>query len=370
EPEAVTLFCARARAEPDETVRTLCRALDNLPLALELAAARAGVLSPRQILGRLSRRLDLLKGGRDADPRQQTLRATIAWSYELLPREEQILFARLSVFAGGCTLESAEEVTEADLDTLQSLVDKSLLRHTDERFWMLKTIREYGAERLEESEKAEEVRRRHAEHFLALAEAAEPHLRRDSLEWANLLEREHDNLRAALDRLEGSGDSERALRLAGAVSRFWYLKSHMAEGRRRLEGVLRVDERPTAARAKALNGATAMAFNVGDLSAARLRAEEALALHRTLGEAWGTANSVLLLGNVAAEERDFAGARQLFSLPGCATNSATSNAPEPCTRTTSVGRARWATSAWRRRRWVHWRSTPSARAGSPMPSRC
>ena len=126
EPEAVALFCERSQLEPDETIAELCRRLDNLPLAVELAAARTSVLTSEQILERLSQRLDLLKGGRDADPRQQTLRATIEWSYELLDTEEQQLFARLSVFAGGCTLEAAEEVGDADLDTLQSLVEKSL----------------------------------------------------------------------------------------------------------------------------------------------------------------------------------------------------------------------------------------------------
>jgi predicted ATPase len=119
--------------------------LDSLPLAVELAAARTKALSPAQVLERISQRLDLLKGGRDADPRQQTLRATIEWSYDLLSPEEQQLFARLSVFAGGCTLEAAEEVCDADLDTLQSLVEKSLLRFTNERYWMLETIREYAS---------------------------------------------------------------------------------------------------------------------------------------------------------------------------------------------------------------------------------
>jgi class 3 adenylate cyclase len=141
EPEAVELFCARARNEPSAQVAELCARLDNLPLAVELAAARVKVISPAQILERLSQRLDLLKAGRDADPRQQTLRATIEWSHELLSKEEQRLFRRLAVFAGGCTLEAAEQVADADLDTLQSLVDKSLIRQTQHRFWMLETTR-------------------------------------------------------------------------------------------------------------------------------------------------------------------------------------------------------------------------------------
>jgi predicted ATPase/class 3 adenylate cyclase len=312
EQDAVELFCVRAGAEPDENVHQLCRALDNLPLAVELAAARASVLSPNQILERLSGRLDLLKGGRGADPRQQTLRTTIEWSYDLLVAEEKALFARLAVFRGGCTLEAAEGVARADLDTLQSLVDKSLLRHTVERFWMLETIREYAAERLEESGEAEELLALHAQHFLALAEEAEPHLRRDSADWAARMEGEHDNLRAALDRLEVSGQSQRVLRLAGAVSRFWYMRSHLVEGQRRLERALASDERPTAARAKALNGAAVMAINIGEAAAARLRAEEALSLHRMLGDVWGTAYSALMVGNAVAEGGDSAGAQPLL----------------------------------------------------------
>src|SRR5207249_9443862 len=130
--------------------------------------------SPAQILERLSKRLDLLKGGRDADARQQTLRAAIEWSYELLDEDDKHLFARLAVFVGGCALESADQVAEADLETLQSLVAKSLLRHTGERFWMLETIREYAEERLVESSEAHELGRRHAEYFLALGEEAYP----------------------------------------------------------------------------------------------------------------------------------------------------------------------------------------------------
>jgi predicted ATPase len=312
EPEAVDLFCARAGAVPDDTVHELCRALDNLPLGLELAAARASVLSPKQILDRLSDRLDLLKGGRDADPRQRTLRATIEWSYELLSKREKALFARLAVFRGGCTLETAEAVTDADLDILQSLVDKSLLRHTDERFGMLETIREYAAERLEESGEAEDLRRGHAQHFLALAEEAWPHLRGSPGEWLDRLEREHYNFRAALDGLEASGQTQLALELAGALSRFWYLRGHMAEGWRVLNSLLRIDERPTAARARALNGAAVMAANGGDLPTGKLRAEEALVLHRTLGDAWGAAYSVFMLGIIATEESHWATALPLF----------------------------------------------------------
>jgi predicted ATPase/class 3 adenylate cyclase len=316
--EGVGFFLARAKAvrpdfRVDDTVSEICRRLDDLPLALELAAARVKALSSAQILERLEQRLPLLTGGaRDLPERQRTLRATIGWSYELLQPEEQRLFARLAVFSGGCTLEAAEEVTEADLDTLQSLVDKSLLRHTDERYWMLETIREYAAERLEELGDAKELGRRHAEHFLALAEEAEPNLRGSPKEWLDRLEREHDNLRAALDRPEASAERQLALQLTGALWKFWYQRGHMGEGGRRLESALAADGRPTAARARALNGATAMALDAGEVPTARVRAEEALELHRTLGNAWGTANSVLLLGNVNAEEGDFARAHELF----------------------------------------------------------
>ncbi len=311
-PEAIELFCARSQLQPDDAIAELCRALDNLPLAIELAAARTSVLSPAQIMERLSQRLDLLKGGRDAEARQATLRATIEWSHDLLTEEERRLFARLAVFRGGCTLDAAEEVAKADLDTMQSLVHKSLLRHRDERFWMLETIREFAAGRLDKSGEADEMLRRHAEHFVSLAEAAFPNLRGSPKEWLDRLEREHENIRAALDRLEASGETELALQLAGAVSRFWYLRGHFAEGRRRLESLLPANASPTAARARALNGAAVMAANSGDIATARLRAEEALAIHRALDDAWGTAYSVYMLGFMACEEGDFSAAKPLF----------------------------------------------------------
>jgi predicted ATPase/class 3 adenylate cyclase len=311
EPDAVELFCARARSEPDDTVHALCRALDNLPLALELAAARASVLSPRQILERLSGRLDLFKGGRDADPRQQTLRATIEWSHELLAPEEQRLFAHLAVFRGGCTLDAAEDVVHADLDTLQSLVDKSLLRRSDERYWMLETIREYAAERLEASGEADELRQRHADHYVTLARELEPHAA-VSKEWLDRLEREHDNVRAALDRLPTQGGTQLALELAAAVWRFWKTRGHQPEAERRLAGLLAADETPTAARAHALNAAAGMAVETGNYAAGRQQAEEALALHREYGDAWGIARATYMLGYAAIESGDFETAKPRF----------------------------------------------------------
>jgi len=301
DPDAVELFTARANLDPSETVATLCRRLDNLPLALELAAARTAVLSPAQILDRLSQRLDLLTGGRDTDPRQQTLRATIAWSHELLDEDEKQLFARLAVFRGGCTLETAEQVVGAELDVLQSLVDKSLARHSGERFWMLETIREYAAEQLGDDRFAAQ----HAAYYLALAEEAHAHLLGTPKAWLDRLDAEHDNLRAALDRFETEGDLQRAVELAGALHRFWYMRGHLREGRERLERLLAADDRPTAARGRALNGAAVMAVNNADYEAARSHAQAALALHRELGNEWGAAYSEMLLGSAASGDDDF-----------------------------------------------------------------
>jgi len=316
DPDAVELYCARARTEPDEAVRELCRALDNLPLALELAAARASVLSTRQILERLSERLDLFKGGLDADPRQQTLRATIEWSYDLLTPEEQQLFGRLAVFAAGSTLEAAEEVVDADLDTIQSLVDKSLVRHTRDRFWMLETVREYAVERLSEAGEAPQLRRRHADYFLALAEDNESRLRDEELwgghEWNDRLELELDNFRAALDFLDASGDTHLSLRMAAALSALWGNTGHVAEGRRRLEKALGAEAAPTVARAKALNGATEMASFGDDTIAMRAWAEEALEISRRLGDPRGIAESLFSLGVAVGEGGDWAQARPLL----------------------------------------------------------
>jgi predicted ATPase len=315
--EGRALFVARARGvKPDfqltAEVSELCARLDNLPLAIELAAARVRMLTPRQLLERLAGGLDLLQSGRGTDARQQTLRATIAWSYELLAPEEQQLFAQLSVFRGGCTLDAAEQVCEAELDTLQSLVDKSLLRVREgERFWMLETIREYAAERLGERDDVLEVQARHTAFFVALAEEAATHLRGSPGGWLDRLDAEHDNLRAALDRLEAA-DAQGALGLAGALWKYWYQRAHHREGRMRLERALDADASATPFRARALNGATALEMEGGELSVARARAEEALALSRELGDAWGTANSVYILGVLVTWEADWARAQELF----------------------------------------------------------
>jgi predicted ATPase/class 3 adenylate cyclase len=317
--DAVALFTQRARQlkpafEPDTHVPEIARRLDCLPLAIELAAARVKVLTAQQILERLGHSLDLLTAGaRDAPDRQRTLRGTIGWSYELLTAREQRLFKRLGVFAGSLDFKAAEAVCDGDLDTVAALVDKSLLRQTDEgRFFMLETIREYAAERLDNSGEAEELRSRHAEYFLALAEEAERKLHVQPREWLVQLDHEHDNLGAVLDRLDESGDGEFASRLAGALWRFWNMSGRLAEGRRRLDSALRNHERPTAARAKALNGAAVLALTVEDLPTARVWAEKGLALNRQLADAWGTAHAGFLLGNVVAGEGDLARAQQLF----------------------------------------------------------
>jgi predicted ATPase len=313
--EGTELFVTRARAaepdfQPDDAVTELCARLDNLPLALELAAARVRILSPAQLLDRLSGRLDLLKAGRGVDPRQQTLRATIEWSYDLLDEDERRLFARLAVFRGGCTIEAGEEICEVDLDTLQSLVDKSLVRHTGERFWMLETIREYATEQLDEPE----IAQRHARHYLEVAEEAYPRLTIRPKPWLDRLEAEHDNIRAAFDYLEEAGDTQGVLQLAGALHRFWYVRGHLREGRERVERALAIDERATAARSRALDGAAVMASNHADYATGRLRAEEALALHRELDEPWGVAYSEMLLGQVAIDgEDDYETARLLIT---------------------------------------------------------
>ena len=318
DPEAIDLFCSRSRTEPDDAIRRLCRALDNLPLAIELAAARVSVLTPAQILERLSGRLDLLKGGRDADPRQQTLRATIEWSFDLLTHDEQRLFARLAAFAGGATLEAVEQVAEADLDTLQSLVDKSLVRRTGERFWMLETIREFAVERLTASGEADDLRRRCAEHFLALAEEAFPHLEPEVLmgrhAWIDRLHGEVDNLRQALDHFETMGPAESWLQMAGALPDFWIARGHAVEGLSLISRALEANPAPTEARARALLGATDLVEVNGEHGRrGRLWTAEALALHRELGNAPGIAKATFRVGADALQDGEWDRATELLN---------------------------------------------------------
>jgi predicted ATPase len=316
EPEAVELFCARAQLEPDETVPELCRRLDELPLALELAAARTSVLSPAQILERLAERLDLLKGGRAADPRQKTLRATIEWSHDLLDEAEKQLFARLAVFAGGCTLEAAEQVADAEIDTLHSLVDKSLLRHTGERFWMLETIHEYARERLGGSGEEAELRRLHAVSVLESVERADREIREAQAFLATAVARidaEHDNIRAALEWSRDTGENEMLLRLVATLTYTWPLRGHTRELRPWLELALERGTAPARARAMVLLSAADRASQDGDVA----RAHDLVAESRTIAEHEG--DEVLLFRAmngaawIAADAGDCDGAREQFS---------------------------------------------------------
>jgi predicted ATPase/class 3 adenylate cyclase len=312
--EAVELFCERARTQADATITELCRRLDHLPLAVELAAARASVLQPSQILERLSKRLDLLKGGRDASPRQQTLRATIEWSHDLLTEEEKSLFARLAVFAGGCTLAGGEEVVEADLDTLQSLVEKSLLRHTNDRFWMLETIREYAAERLEASKDAGEVRRRHAEHFLGFAQQARPFARGpEEKRWLDRLLLELDNFRAAFAYALESEDAALGLTTAEALEPLWIRGMRQREAVRWLEPMLALDgEVDAPVRGGALTLAGRSAVEVGELEQAEPWLRAGLELVRESGDELRTAWALHGFGHLLAEQGDSKAAQSLF----------------------------------------------------------
>ena len=229
ESEAVSLFCERAQLEPADEIAELCRRLDSLPLAVELAAARTRSLTPAQIIERLSQRLDLLKGGRDADPRQQTLRATIEWSYELCSPDERSLFRRLAVFAGGCTLEAADDVVQADLDVLQSLVEKSLVRFTGGRYWMLETIREYAAARLAEDPDEPDLRERHALHFVALAVEAIPRTRQMELTTLRRLDAERENIRLVSAFVLRERRRVDALRLLSGMGFLWVYRGQLAE---------------------------------------------------------------------------------------------------------------------------------------------
>ena len=317
EREAIALFLQRAVAVRSDftangQVAEICRRVDCLPLAIELAAARVKVLALPALLQRLEQRLPLLAGGsRSAPERQRTLRATIAWSYELLTPEEQATFARLAVFAGGCTLEAAEQICGADVDAIASLVDKSLIRHSGERYWMLQTIREYARELLEESGEAEAVRGRHAEHYLALAELAYGERFDQSLSWGRGLAPENDNLRAALDHFQDQAPSH-YLQLAGALGEFWWLTSQFAEGAQRLEGALASasDEGPHTARALAQLGQ--LHQQRGQFSVALSRLEQSIELWRTIGDEAQLLEALNALGRALYQAGEKPRALELF----------------------------------------------------------
>src|SRR4029453_18939027 len=305
--EAVQLFVERARRQllafelteaRAAAVAELCIHLDGIPLALELAAARIHSLSIEQINARLHDRFKLLTSGdRAALPRQQTLRATLDWSYDLLSEEERLLLRRVSVFAGGWTLEAAEWVCVSDdmaggdvLDLLTSLCDKSLVlaEHKGERsrYRLLETMRQYADEKLVESGDSRAVRRRHRDYFLMLAEKVEPNLLgAEQAGWLQRLEDEHENLRASLESSLEEAASGMGLRLCAALPRFWITRGHLSEGREWCARFLAggEDER-TEERAKALSAAGRLASYQSDYRAARALQEESLAIRRQLGD--------------------------------------------------------------------------------------
>jgi predicted ATPase len=311
--EAVELFCERSRLDADETIAELCRRLDELPLAVELAAARTRVLTPAEILERLGQRLDLFKGGRDADPRQLTLRATIEWSHDLLSDDEQQLFARLAVFAGGCTLLAAEDICDAELDQIQSLVDKSLLRHTGARFWMLETIREFAAQRLENLPEADEVHRRHVRWYLAFAQTTEANLRgADAAEWLARFDSELENFRRAIA-WASDHDASVEVELISATRYFLSTRGRIREGMGYLVHALDAAGSAAVDKPELLHGAYYAAFGLGQLAEAQVWAGQLLELSRTRGEPWWIAQALVDLGTTAHMTGDTERARSLLS---------------------------------------------------------
>jgi predicted ATPase/class 3 adenylate cyclase/DNA-binding CsgD family transcriptional regulator len=335
--EAVALFLERAQAiRPDfqltvanaRAIAEICTRLDGLPLAIELAAARIKFLPPQALLARLGQGLAVLTSRtQDVPARHQTLRHTIAWSYDLLNAQEQRLFRRLAVFVGGCTPEAVESVstavgdTDADvLEGMASLLDKSLLQRAERdgaelRFAMLETIREYGLEMLASGGEAQATHEAHAAYYLALAEQAEPQLSGpQQLTWFERLEQEHDNLRAALSWLLEQGSdkqgSELALRLSGALSRFWFIRGYVSEGWHWLERALEFNRGArSAARAKALTGAGELATLHDDFDQAEVLCGEGLALYRELGDRRGSATALSSLGYAALMRSNYAAAQ-------------------------------------------------------------
>ena len=324
--DAVELFEQRARAlqtdfeitsENESVIREICARVDGLPLAIELAAARVRSLTASSLLERLEQRLTVLTGGpHDLPARQQTLRETVDWSVGLLTDDERTALARLSVFRAGSTVEAAEAVCETRLDVLSTLIDHHLVRRTltegGARLWLLETIHEYAAELLAtDPTDADRTRARLAEWCLTLASEAEPHLSDDrQTEWLDLLETEHDNLRAALDHLEADGAAEQQIALAVRLSRFWYVRGYLAEGRGRLEHALEVaTEQVPEQRRRAFTAAASFGLLQGDHAAAIRFADEALAAAHEEDDARFVANALSNLGAIllAAGDRERAG---------------------------------------------------------------
>ncbi|MGE5171506.1 MAG: ATP-binding protein [Rudaea sp.] len=306
-------------------VAGICRRLDGIALAIELAAARVRSMTIDELSRRLDRRFVVLTGGSRVLPRrQQTLRAAIDWSFDLLSDAEKKLFLRLSVFAGGFTLDAAEQVCAGEgiqayevLDLLTSLVDKSLAladeRGAATRYRYLETVHQYALEQLEERGDAPPWVARHRAYFLELAEAAEPQLiGKDQQAWLDRLEAEHDNLRAVLARSIAGGDVAVGMRLANAFARFWLVRGYLTEGRGWLSRLLAASpDADEAARAKALNWAGVLAWKQGDYAAARTAYEQSLAIRRELSDRRGVGAVLNNLGLLAYEQGDYAAARTL-----------------------------------------------------------
>jgi len=334
---AVRLFVARARnvkpgfgltVENASTVAEICRRLDGLPLAIELAAARIRLMSPATILERLEHQLTLLTGGpRDMPVRQQTMRATLQWSYNLLEENERRLFACLAVFVAGFTLEAAEAVcgpiseTSVEhfsvLDGITSLIEHNLLtakeqREEDSRFQMLEVVREFALEALKDSGKKDDIDRLHAEYYCALGETAEPQLQAaQSADWLNKLESDHDNLRAALQ-WAAEKDPTVGLRLAGAIWRFWWLHGHIGEGCDRLGLFLSLSPADDKVRLKMLSGAAQLNRLKGNRELARSYSEEELLLARSTGDKKSAALSLQRLGFLRLDDGELAEAGALL----------------------------------------------------------
>ena len=333
--ESVVLFVERAAAVQRgfqltegnaAAIAAIVERLDGLPLAIELAASRAKMLDPEGLLERLGHRLPALSGGpRDVPERQQTLRDTIAWSHDLLDDPERRLFARLSVFSGGCTLEAAESICSEGLeldvvDGVGMLVDQSLLRREDGafgvRFRMLETVREFGVERLEASDEADAIRRRHSWFVVAMVEEAEPKLLAHDRTLLDLLEVEHENVRAALRWSIETGEAEPGLRIVGAIWRFWQVRNHLAEGRRWAERVLSLPaaaER-TSARAKGVLALGSLAYYLQDVDTVRVSYREGLDIAREIGDERAEAEAAYSLAFAHLIDQDLIGARELLQL--------------------------------------------------------
>lgn len=330
---AVDLFNQRAgeadaRLRPNHsetsTIAGICDRVDRLPLAVEIAAGRMRTLSATELLDRLDKRLPLLTGGsHDLPARQQTLRATIEWSFDLLNGDSQRDFSRLAIFARGCTIDAAETVCDTPIERIAVLVDQHLLRRSTtvsgSRLEMLETIQEYATERLEQSGEASELRKRHAQHYLVLAEEAAPSVERGNpQEWLSRLADERDNLRRAFETLDRAGDTQSLLRLAGALWPLWMIAGQVREARHWLEHALGADARPTTARARALSAGAQLAavggpFSRTGLDTARRRAEEAAQIYMLAGDRSGAALARWALGSIASRQGQWTAAREQFT---------------------------------------------------------